>query len=53
LVGDTDKDKAKYQIFKHEKKFHCVTRLAYKTKDGYKGWIIQVKSGEKPKNTKK
>ena len=53
MIGDTNKDKAKYQIFKHDGKFHIETRLTYKTKDGYKGWIISVKNGKKPENTKK
>ena len=53
MIGDTNEDKAKYQIFKHSGKFHLETRLTYKTKDGYTGSIIIVKNGEKPKNVKK
>jgi len=49
LIGDTDSDKVNYEVWKHTEDFHSETRLKYKTKDGYTGWIISIKKGKKPK----
>lgn len=53
MVDATDKDKAKYQIFKQENKYYIETRLTYTPPDGGKGYIVVIKNGEKPENTKK